>query len=303
MTVSEIAEKLNKCTTTIYKTIQKLGLEYKDRKGKPWNQEEIQFLEDNYKTMSYDELANKLNRTKKAIQGKLHGLNLIKEIKSKNWSDEEIQFLKENINSLSYEEISSHLNRSISAIYTKVWELDLIIPELKGSRKLKSEQVNFIIANYDKYTDRQLANRFNVSIEAVSAVRKKFGIKKTGNEISGPTYIEEFIMKVLDSLNIKYLYNKPLGPYTPDFQICNTKIIIEVQGDYFHCNPYVYKNGPKDEIQIKHVLRDYYKKCYFLSSGYTILEIWEKDINENPEEVIKRIKEKLPFKDKAHRNP
>lgn len=103
--------------------------------------------------------------------------------------------------------------------------------------------------------------------------------------MSGPTYIEQFVMDILDECKIDYIYNKNLGPYKPDFQIINTNIIIEVQGDYYHCNPLVYGDGPKDEIQIKHVLRDYYKKCYFLSRGYKIIEIWELDINKNPDKV------------------
>lgn len=64
----------------------------------------------------------------------------------------------------------------------------------------------------------------------------------------------------------------------------------EVQGDYFHCNPYIYEDGPKDEVQIKHIIRDYYKKCYFLSKGYKIIEIWELEINQNLENVKNKIK-------------
>lgn len=293
MTVKELAEKLNKKPVTIYKTIKKLNLQYENRDGKIWTQKEIDYLSKNYETMTYTEIGYELKRTPKSVMGKAHYLGLIKSNNSKNWTEEELTYLKENINSKSYDEISKHIHRSISAIYTKVWELQLVPKELKCCRKLKKEQAEFIIANCHKMTDAQLAKRFEVSIEAISALRKKYGIKKNGNETSGPTYIEQFIIDFLEDNKIKYKYNKQLGDYIPDFQINKTKVLIEAQGDYYHCNPYVYPDGPKDEIQIKHVLRDYYKKCYYVSRGYEIIEVWEKDINENPDEIKEYLKTKL----------
>lgn len=180
MTVKELSEKLNKSCSTIYKHIVSNNLQFENREGKPWTEEEIKYLKDNYKEKTYEDIALHLKRTKQSVQGKCYGLRLIKNPQAKNWTKEELDYLKENVNSKSYSEISKHINRSINAIYTKVWELQLIPKELKGSRKLKKEQVDFIIANCDKMTDSQLAAKFQASIEAVSAVRKKYGIKKLG---------------------------------------------------------------------------------------------------------------------------
>ncbi len=288
-TVKELATDLNKGVGTIYKTIQKLGLIYENRDGKVWTDDEIEFLKNNYLTMTYVEIASHLKRSLRSVHGKAHLLKLQKGVSTKNWTKEEIQFLRENANSMGYDEIAKHINRSPSAIYNKVYELQLIEDDNKNCRKLKKEQVLFIINNCDKMTDSQLAKKFGASEKAVSEVRKKHGIKKTGKEISGPTYIEIFVKNILDENGIEYIFNEKLGNYVPDFQIKNTKIIIEVQGDYYHCNPYVYTDGPKDDVQIKHVIKDYYKKCYFLSRGYTLLYIWEKDINENPEKIKETI--------------
>ena len=288
-TVKELAEDLNKGLGTIYKTIQKLGLQYENRDGKVWTEEEIEFLQKNYLFMTYVEIAEHLKRSLRSVQGKAHLLGLQKGISAKNWSQEELQFLKDNANSMGYDEIAKHINRSIGSIYNKVYELQLVSDDTKNCRKLKKEQVLFIINNCDKMTDLQLAKKFKVSEKAISEVRKKHGIKKTGNEVSGPTYIELFVQDFLNANKIEYIYNQRLGDYVPDFQIKNTKILIETQGDYYHCNPYVYTNGPKDDVQIKHVIKDYYKKCYFLSRGYTILCIWEKDINENPQKIKEEI--------------
>lgn len=286
--VAELARKLNKCQSGVYKTIQKLHLEYDNRDGKVWTEQEVEFLKQNIETHTVQEIANKLRRTKKSVQGKMYGLG-IKKSKTTNWTEIELNYLRDNINSKSYTEIAKNLNRTMSSIYNKVWELQLIDDEYKNHRKLKKEQIQFIILNCLTMTDYELAKKFNVSIETIEDIRKKYGIKKDGNSIHGSTYIEKFVMDILDEYNIPYLYNKPLDDYYPDFQICDSKIIIEVQGDYFHCNPYIYRDGPKDEIQIRHIIKDYYKKCHFLSRGYTIIYIWELEINQNPNEVKDRI--------------
>lgn len=303
LSVIEIAEKLNKSKTTIYKHIYKLGLHFDNKVGKPWTNEEIDYLKNNYKKFTYKKLAEKLNKTEKGVNGKLHGLGLTKSNNSKNWKQEEIEYLKEAVLTKSYKEIQEHLGRSRNAIYNKVYELQLIPNELKNNKKIKKEQADFILANYERMTDTELAIKLNVSVSSVAAIRKKYNKYKTGNEITGPTNIEKFIMNFLNSKNIEYDFNKQLGDYVPDFRIKNTKILIEAQGDYFHCNPLVYSDGPKDVVQVKHVLRDYYKKCYYTSRGYVIHEIWEKDIIENPEKVISYLENLLPSMDEVAKNP
>ena len=288
-TIKEIAKALSKCPQTIYKTIYTLDLVFENKQGKPWNESEVTFLVNNYKSLSVEEIATKLGRTKKSIQGKASLLKLKKPNNMPQWTLEEIDYLKNNVNSVGYDELSKHLNRSLSSIYNKVYELQLIDDEFKGYKKVKREQILFIINNCDHMTDNQIARKLLISEETVSSIRKKHNITKTGNEVSGPTYIEQFVIDVLEKNNIKYLYNTKVEYYKPDFIICGTRMIIEVQGDYFHCNPFIYTNGPKDEIQIKHIVRDYYKKCYFMSRGYDILYIWEKDINENPDKVEENI--------------
>ena len=299
LSVIQIANKLKKSKATIYKHIYKLGLHFENKIGKPWTNEEIEFLKNNYKKFTYKELAQMLNKTEKDVNGKIHGLGLSKSNNSKNWTENEINYLKEAVLTKSYDEIQEHLGRSKSVIHNKVYELQLIPNELKRNKKIKKEQADFILANYEKMTDAELAIKLNVSVSSIAAIRKKYNKYKTGNEVTGPTSIEKFVINFLNSKNIDYDYNKPLGDYVPDFSIKNTNILIEVQGDYFHCNPLVYGDEPKDVIQVKHVLRDYYKKCYYLSRGYAVYEIWEKDINENSQKVISFLENLLPSMDKV----
>lgn len=287
--VKEIAEILKKKPGTIYKAMKTLGVST----GTVWTEKEIQFLKDNINELTYKAIGLKLDRTPKSVSGKAHYLGLTKSNTSKNWTEEEIQILKDNITCANYEEIQKLLqDRSVSSIYNKVYELKLNPDISKGYKKLKAEQILFILENCKTMTDCELADKFHVSETAIRDVRKKNGIKKEAKQ-KDCSFIEEKVKQLLANMNVNFLHHKPLGKYTPDFQIINTKIIIEVQGDYFHCNPEIYLNGPKNEKQIKYIVNDYYKKCFYVGNGYTLIELWENDIRNNFDKVVKIIEKTL----------
>lgn len=290
MTQTALAKQLGKSHTTVSKKMIELGIKttYKERHN--WSKEEVAFIKENYKSMTYKEMSIRLNRPQVSVEQKARKIGIQKsvEINSVNYTEEDIQYLKDNVSSKTYSEMARVLGRTPERIRNKCQQLGIIPNE--NRTKLKQEQVFFIVENYKNYTDTTLAIKFQVSETAIRNVRKKYGLKKTGNEVSGPTYIEKAVMEILDSYKVDYIFNKQCGRYKPDFLIKDKKIIIEVQGDYFHCNPYIYEDGPKDEVQIKHIIRDYYKKCYFLSKGYKIIEIWELEINQNLENVKNKIK-------------
>lgn len=58
-------------------------------------------------------------------------------------------------------------------------------------------------------------------------------------------------------------------------------IAIEVNGDYWHCNPTKYLNGPIDKTQLASIERDKRKKEYLESIGYVLYIIWESDLKTN----------------------
>jgi len=78
-----------------------------------------------------------------------------------------------------------------------------------------------------------------------------------------------------------------------DFHVKNTNILIEVHGDYWHCNPSVYVNGPINDWQRKSIRRDFCKRDKAKQLGYHRLVIWEKDIKESFEVIMNSTKEKI----------
>lgn len=79
----------------------------------------------------------------------------------------------------------------------------------------------------------------------------------------------------------------------PDL-IINKKIIVECQGDYYHCNPNLYdkayfhvkRNMTASEIWEK----DFNRKKFLNENGYVVYYIWEKDWKTDKNVVIEDIK-------------
>ena len=81
-------------------------------------------------------------------------------------------------------------------------------------------------------------------------------------------------------------------------------LLIEVNGDYWHANPKKY--NPSDEfvfpgnnkITALHIWElDKYKKEIAIQNGYSFLDIWESEINQSKDEVIKKVKDHIYRKD------
>ena len=70
-----------------------------------------------------------------------------------------------------------------------------------------------------------------------------------------------------------------LGYFSLDFAFPEKKVCIECDRDYFHSNPKIYKNGPQTEIKKNNFKRDQDKNIFLEKEGWTIIRIWESDIN------------------------
>ena len=112
------------------------------------------------------------------------------------------------------------------------------------------------------------------------------------------TSIQIKINDILNNLNIKYENEKIYGYYSIDNYLNDYNLLIEVQGDYFHCNPQLF-NEIIYEMQLGRVYNDRTKNK-FLKNQYkvNILYLWEKDINERLEVCEKLILEYIEKKGK-----
>jgi very-short-patch-repair endonuclease len=102
--------------------------------------------------------------------------------------------------------------------------------------------------------------------------------------------LEKTFANILDLLDIKYVtffYAKEIKAFY-DFYLPESNTIIEVDGDFWHCNPTKFPL-PKYESQKKNLIRDKEKEQWAKDNGYKLLRFWEDDINNN----IKSVKQTL----------
>lgn len=120
-------------------------------------------------------------------------------------------------------------------------------------------------------------------------VRKKRLHPKYGTSKLEDYFAENF----LDVIGVKYVRQyeaKEIGRFY-DFYCERANIIIEVDGDYYHS--YGLKYEEKNPMQKHNEWVDRVKDEWALERGIPVIRIWEHDIHENPEKVMKILKEAI----------
>jgi very-short-patch-repair endonuclease len=97
--------------------------------------------------------------------------------------------------------------------------------------------------------------------------------------------IETKVYDYVKSINSSVKFSVMLASYQFDFGIKDKKILIEVDGDYWHGNPKYYnKDGSGglkvlNGVQLAKISKDEEKMKWATSRGFTVLRIWEDEVN------------------------
>lgn len=95
---------------------------------------------------------------------------------------------------------------------------------------------------------------------------------------------QRIINSLLDELNINYINEKSFVYYAVDNYLLDFNLIIEVMGDYWHCNPIVYSKDRINDVQKGRIYKDKTKHSYIFNNyNIQILYLWEADIMKNIE--------------------
>lgn len=118
--------------------------------------------------------------------------------------------------------------------------------------------------------------------------------KKRPHPKYGTSKLEDYFAEnFLDVIGVKYVRQyeaKEIGRFY-DFYCEKANIIIEVDGDYYHS--YGLKYEEKNPMQKHNEWVDRVKDEWALARGIPVLRIWEHDIRDNPEKVMKTLKEAI----------
>ena len=107
---------------------------------------------------------------------------------------------------------------------------------------------------------------------------------------------QDFAKNFLDKMKVEYVWQFEAKDIkrSYDFYLPNSNILIEVDGDYWHVNPKKYDINDRDSLtptQKRDIRVDEMKNKWALLHGIPIYRIWEDDIRNRPNDVMKNLKE------------
>ena len=108
---------------------------------------------------------------------------------------------------------------------------------------------------------------------------------------------EKFAKEFLDVLGLSYQYQFEAKDIKRFFDfLVEGIVLIEIDGDYYHSYGKLYED--MNPMQKRNFRVDMIKDSWAAENGYILCRIWEHDIRNNPDGVMKKIKDVLDIKDK-----
>ena len=117
--------------------------------------------------------------------------------------------------------------------------------------------------------------------------------KKKKQEYGTSKLEKKFAKEFLDKFGVKYQYQyfaSDIKRYY-DFYLTEKRILIEIDGDYFHSYGKIYEE--MNPMQKHNASVDKIKNEWAAMHGIPLIRIWEHDINENPSKVMKILIEEI----------
>ena len=256
-------------------------------KKQEWSNYEIDILTKYYPKITNKQLKeNYLNeKSLNSIRLKAKELNLLK---GKEYYELRKEINKNNLKNITHKKKSTKVEVECSICGKKI-----IIKKTRYDRNkngfycskecLKQGRSIFNSGNKNPNYDNGQAwteeMRKKASKLAVERLKDMNNITNTKPQIS--------VNKLLDDLSIQYENEYNCVLYSIDNYLKKYNLMIEIQGNFFHCNPlFNYNNSRQEEIINKDI-----KKHNYIKENYNIevLYLWEKDINEDLEKCEKLI--------------
>jgi len=128
--------------------------------------------------------------------------------------------------------------------------------------------------SWDEIYGKEVADRRRIENSVSMATKNEILLKEKRSSL------EEKLLPYLPG----YKNNIRVGRYNVDFINKETKHIIEVYGDYWHCNPAMYSpdfiqhhlNKSAEDVRLK----DLSRQQVLEAAGYSVTVVWESDLTE-----------------------
>lgn len=176
--------------------------------------------------------------------------------------------------------------------FRKWWELEMLkkygkvqLADIYGNQN----PFGWLICNEERKKERirNLNKRYldwynKLSIEEKDILIRKRCSKFLTNDIK-KSKLEERVAKILEENNLIFKRQYWITRKSYDFKL-NNRNILEIQGDYWHCNPNIYKENDlitfgKETRTVKEIWeKDKNKKNIAENYGYKLFYLWESEM-------------------------
>jgi len=138
---------------------------------------------------------------------------------------------------------------------------------------------------YEEIYGEKAAREYKDKLRAASPGRLQKFLRKT-------TKPELLMRGILIGLGVDFVEQYPIGYHTVDFFVPSKRLVVQVDGDYWHGNPQVYPEEKLSGNQRKQKRLDKACDTYCRNQGLILMRVWEADLVDAPQ-VENRIKEAL----------
>lgn len=160
----------------------------------------------------------------------------------------------------------------------------------KRAKQYSEKELDFLKKSYGKGTSyleivKKLKGRTQ---HALVSKLSDLGISSRRHYmLKRETGIELLVKRWLKDFKINFKAQHAISRMSVDF--CKDNVIIEVFGSFWHCDKKLYPNGPRYALQKINITRDKKREKYLHDNGYSIIYIWEYDIEHSLEETKKAL--------------
>lgn len=271
-----------------------------------WTEDKLELLFNEYPYMNTEEFYNKYFKNDISLSGLYGKINHLGIKKDKEfvsgWTIDEDEYLKENYKNidLSITDIAKHLGKDENSVQYRATNVFGIY---RKDELFSEEERELIRELYPHYKTSEFINKFpNRTVDQLERYARRMGVKKSKDYIRWVTLEgtknsietskpQQIINDLLDEMCVGYIGEYDCKYYLIDHYLTDYNLMIEVQGDFWHCSPLLSNKSNTFGIE-GNKLKDKRKHSYIRNNyNIEILYLWEKDINDNIELCKKLIEE------------
>lgn len=263
-----------------------------------WTEDKLELLFNEYPYVNTEEFYNKYfkeDMSLSGLYGKINSLGIKKDEEFvTGWTSEQDQFLKDNYRNMDYSvsDLAKILDKDESSVQYRAVNVFGIY---RKDELFSEEEHEMIRELYPDNRTSDFIDRFpGRTVDQLERYARRMGVKKTKDYIRWVTLEgtknsidtskpQQMINNLLDEMSIKYIGEYDCKYYLIDQYLTEYNLMIEVQGDFWHCSPLLSNKSNTSGIK-NNKLKDKRKHSY-IKNNYNIevLYLWETDVNENIE--------------------